>query len=347
MFDEYIGIDLHKAFFQACSVRPTGERVWEARFATDEPGIAAFLARCSGPSAVAIEASSPTWAFADQLQARLAQVQVIDPRKTRLRSGVAAKTDRLDARRLADALRRDSVVPVYYPPPALRDLRELCRHRGSLVRMRVTLKQRIHAVLVRHGVHPPPVSDLFGRRGRAWLATAPLTGWARSACAGYQQLLAAVDADIAPLETAITAVAHTDPIVRALDRLPGIGAILGVMIRAEIGDIRRFAHPAQVASYAGLVPRVIQSGAIRRTGRITREGAPWLRWALVEAATHASRRHDRTGTWVRRLAVQKGFGKARIAAARRLAEEVHDVWRQTLSAPAVEDYMPACAAFRE
>jgi transposase len=76
---------------------------------------------------------------------------VIDPRKTRLRAGVAAKTDNLDARRLADALRRDSVVPVYYPPPAIRELRELCRHRGSLVRLRVTLKQRRHALLLRQG----------------------------------------------------------------------------------------------------------------------------------------------------------------------------------------------------
>jgi transposase len=124
MFDEYIGIDLHRAFFQACSVQPDGTRRWEGRFANDAAGLTAFVARCHGASAVAIEASGPTWAFMDRLQPQLAQVQVIDPRKTRLRAGVAAKTDRLDARRVADALRRDSVAPVYDPPPAIRDLRE-------------------------------------------------------------------------------------------------------------------------------------------------------------------------------------------------------------------------------
>ena len=152
MFDEYIGIDLHRAFFQACGVAPDGTRHWEARFANAPTDIAAFVTRCRGRSAVAIEASGATWPFMDQLWPQLARVQVIDARKTRLRAGVAAKTDRLDARRLADALRRDSVVPVYYPPPAVRDLRELCRYRGGLVRVRVTLKQRIHAVLIRQGV---------------------------------------------------------------------------------------------------------------------------------------------------------------------------------------------------
>jgi transposase len=341
MFDEYIGIDLHRAFFQVCSVTPEGTRQWEARFENDRPGVTAFLARCHGRSAVAIEASGATWPFMDQVYPQLARVQVIDARKTRLRAGVAAKTDRLDARRLADALRRDSVVPVYYPSPTVRDLRELCRYRGVLVRLRVTLKQRIHAVLIRQGVTPPPVSDLFGRAGRRWLQTAPLTGWAQVACTGYQAHLRAVTTTITRLETAMQGVAATDPIVQALDTIPGVGVILALMLRAEIGDIRRFAHPAQVASYAGLVPRVIQSGQYRRTGRITRQGAPWLRWALVEAAVHASRRRDALGAWTRRLAVAKGAGKARIAAARRLAEDVHVVWTQALSPSAVGDSLPA------
>jgi transposase len=344
MFDEYIGIDLHRAFFQACCVTPEGTRRWEARFGNDAAGIRALIARCQGRSAVAIEASGSSWAFMDQVQPQLARVQVIDPRKTRLRAGVAAKTDRLDARRLADALRRDSVAPVYYPPPAVRELRELCRYRGGLVRLRVTLKQRIHAVLTRQGVTPPPMSDLFGRAGSRWLQTAPVAGWAQDACRGYQAHLRALTTTITRLETAMRALAPADPIVQALDTIPGVGVILGLMLRAEIGDIRRFAHPAQVASYAGLVPRVIQSGRMRHTGRITREGAPWLRWALVQAAVHASRRHDALGAWTRRLAVAKGARKARAAAARRLAEDVHVVWTQALSPSAVGDHMPADGA---
>src|SRR5215210_1957815 len=127
---KYIGIDLHKAFFQACVLTPTGERLWEARFPRTTEGLTRFIARGVGPEqAIAVEASGPTWAFVDALTPTGATVCVVDPRKTKLKAGYAAKTDRLDARRLADALRRESVVSIYIPSPAIRELREVCRGR--------------------------------------------------------------------------------------------------------------------------------------------------------------------------------------------------------------------------
>ena len=158
---EYIGIDLHKAFFQVCAVTGTGERQWEQRWPTTDAGIAGLLARCGLDSRVAVEASSPTWAFVDRIVDHVGAVHVVDSRKTRLKAGYAAKTDRLDAQRLADALRRDSVVGIYYPPPAIRNLRELCRYRCQLARLQASLKQRIHALLLRHGV-TVPLKQLFG-----------------------------------------------------------------------------------------------------------------------------------------------------------------------------------------
>ena len=124
MTSEYIGIDLHKAFFQVCAVTPSGDRRWEARFARTAEGFAQFLPRVSAATALAVEASGPTWAFVDTVTATGARICVVDTRKTKLKAGYAAKTDRLDARRLADALRRDSVASIYVPPPAIRALRE-------------------------------------------------------------------------------------------------------------------------------------------------------------------------------------------------------------------------------
>ncbi len=106
MTQEYIGVDLHKAFFQACAISPTGERTWEGRFPRTADGVARFMARgVSAGHAIAVEASGPTWAFVDAVEPTGARVCVVDPRKTKLKAGFAAKTDRLDARRLADALR--------------------------------------------------------------------------------------------------------------------------------------------------------------------------------------------------------------------------------------------------
>ncbi len=321
---EYIGIDLHKAFFQVCAVTSTGERRWEQRCPTTAAGIAALVTRCGPHSHLAVEASSPTWAFVDRIAPHVGAVHVVDTRKTRIKAGYAAKTDRLDARRLADALRRDSIVGIYYPPPAIRDLRELGRYRCHLARLQASLKQRIHALLLRQGVAAP--RGLFTQRGTRWLDTVALEGWAADELRGLRQVLADVRAQLVPVLTAIRRIAAADPIARRLDHQPGFGPVFSVTLRAEIGTIDRFPDGPHLASYAGLVPRVERSGSRQWSGRITKTGSPWLRWVLIEAAIHQFRRPDALGRWARSLAVKKGMLKARVAVARALCAEIVAVW---------------------
>lgn len=321
---EYIGIDLHKAFFQVCVVRADGARLWEERWPTTDAGIAGLLSRCGEQSCVAVEASSPTWAFVDRIVDHVGAVEVVDTRKTRIKAGYAAKTDRLDARRLADALRRESVVGIYYPPPAIRDLRELGRYRCHLARLQASLKQRIQALLLRQGIVAPRA--IFTKRGTAWLDTVTLPGWAGRELQGLRQVLTDVRGQLVPVLKAIRAVNGQDPIARALDAHPGFGPVFSVTLRAEIGTITRFPGGPQLASYAGLVPRVAHSGSRRWSGRITKTGSRWLRWVLVEAAIHQFRRPDAVGRWARRLAGRIGVLKARVAVARALCGEVFDAW---------------------
>jgi transposase len=320
----YIGIDLHKAFFQACAISATAERQWEQRWPTTAAGIAGLLARCGPQSHLAVEASSPTWAFVDRVVDQVGAVQVVDTRKTRIKAGFAAKSDRLDARRLADALRRESVVGIYYPPAAIRDLRELGRYRCQLARLQTGLKQRIHALLLRQGVAAPRA--LFTARGHRWLDELTLVGWAHCELQGLRTVMSDVRRQLVPLVTAMRTTAASDPVARALDQRPGFGPVFSVTLRAEIGTISRFPDGAHLASYAGLVPRVSRSADRQWTGRITKTGSPWLRWVLVEAAGHQFRRQDDFGRWARRLAGRVGKLKARVAVARALCTEVVDVW---------------------
>jgi transposase len=328
---QYIGVDLHKQFFQACAMSSSGERLWEQRFPRTEGGVLLFQARCDRPTAIAVEACGPTWAFVDTLGPTIGQVCVVDPRKTRLKAGFAAKTDRLDARRLADALRRESVVSVYVPPPAIRELREVCRGRHHVVRLRTRLAQMIRALLLRSGVADVPVRRVFSPRGLAWLETVTLPGEAAASLASYRRVLIAIQAEAAVAEAAVLARAEADPIAQALDAMVGIGPVLGLTIRAEIGDITRFARGAELASYAGLVPRVDASAGRYWTGRITREGSPWLRWALVEVAMNAIRRPDAIGRWARQLAIRKGAFTARVALARRLCDDIVTEWPREMN----------------
>lgn len=324
MRDQYIGIDLHKAFFQACAVAGSGERLWEGRFPRTAEGIAALTARCGADTALAVEASTPTWHFADRVVEAVRELRIVDPAKTKLKAGFAAKTDRLDARRLADALRRDSVVGIYYPPGAVRELRELCRGRHALVQARTALINRLRAILLRQGV--ADARRLAKTRDDGWLATLDLPPRAAAAVGALRRVLAVMRAEVAAADDEVRRLSARDPIAIGLQELRGMGPVLALMIRAEIGEIARFPTGAQLASFAGLVPRVEASAGRVRYGRITRRGSPWLRWALIEAAIHGTRRTDRVGQWGRRLAVRKGALKARVALARVLCEEIHHHW---------------------
>jgi transposase len=274
---------------------------------------------------VGVEASTPTWHFGDGIRDAVGQVVVVDPWKTCLKAGYAAKTDRLDARRLADALRRESVTAIYYPPVAIRELRELCRYRHTLVRTRTALVQRLRAVLLRQGRGDAP-ARLLGPSGTAWFATLMVPPRAAESIAGLRGLLTTLERQIAEVNTTVRTEAAGDPVVQALAQLRGVGPILGLMIRAEIGTRTRFPTPAHLASYAGLVPRVEMTGGHARYGRITKRGSPWLRWALIEAAIHGPGRPDAVGRWARRLAVRKGALKARVAVARALCTELWAAW---------------------
>jgi transposase len=328
--EPYIGIDLHKQFFQASAMTAAGDRMWETRFPRTDGGLALFRARCNPGTAIAVEASGPTWAFVDAMAGTGSAICVVDPRKTRLKAGFAAKTDRLDARRLADARRRDSVVSVDVPPPAIRELRELCRGRHQVVRLRTRLAQTIRALLLRMGVADVPVRQVFSARGLAWLETVDLPPDAGASLRRLRHMLTAIQAEVTEVEAIVITRAQSDPIAQALDALVGVGPVLGLTIRAEVGDVARFRRGAELASYAGLVPRVDASADRYWTGRITREGSPWLRWALVEAATHGIRRSDAVGRWARQLAIRRGACKARVALARRLCDDVVRVWPRTV-----------------
>jgi transposase len=204
---------------------------------------------------------------------------------------------------------------VWIPPREVRDRRELLRTRMALRNLRTFLKHRIHAAIDRYGLHTDQVSDLFGLKGREHLEQCrqrlpPETGRM------IQTQLEALD----QLDERIAA----SPEVKRLMTLPGVGPTLGPVIAFEVGDIARFPHAERLASYAGLVPRVISSGGHTRHGRIARNVNLYLKWAFVEAAVCAVKLKGWRYAHVRRLFARlqpnKGYGRAIVAVARHLAE---------------------------
>jgi transposase len=158
-----------------------------------------------------------------------------------------------DAADLADLLRMNRLPQAWIAPPATRELRELVRYRAKLVALRSGLKAQIHAVLAKAGVLIA-VSDLFGVTGRHRLAKVAL-GFAYAERIGsLLDLIDILDGHEARFAAMIAERLDTHPGYQAIQRLPGIGPVLAAVVVAEIGDVQRFAGPAQLCSWAGLTP---------------------------------------------------------------------------------------------
>jgi transposase len=127
-----------------------------------------------------------------------------------------------------------------------------------------------------------------------------------------------LDERIAPLHEELRPFAAADPRVLLLRTIPGIGELLGLAIAAEIGDIARFGSPRKLIGYAGLAPRVNQSGERSRTGALSKAGSRTLRWAAVEAAHQAWRPTNPWHELYTQLAARHGKNPAKSAVARKV-----------------------------
>jgi transposase len=300
-------------------------------------GLARRAAALGEPIRAAIESMNGARFVHDQLERHGWEVEIADARRAKGLAPLACKTDRIDAWVLAELSRRELVPAIWLPGPAVRAERERARWRLHLVRHRSSLKHRVHALLIAHG-KPCPVSDLFGLGGRQLLERIALPQpWAGHVAASLR-LIDQLDSEIDACEGELRRLGVDHPYVPLLRSCPGIAWILAYTIAAEIGEIARFPSPTKLCGYTGLCPRVHQSGEHDRRGPLSKQGPKYLRWALLEAATHACRHpayRDRYQRTKQRLGKQRGARVAQIDVARHLAEAIwHMLTRDQPFAPA-------------
>ena len=336
----YAGLDLSRHRLDVHLMNQAGEQVLVTAVPPDADGLGGLARQVGGfgqPVLAAIESMNGARFVHDQLELAGWVVELADAQKVKGLAPLAAKTDRIDAWVLAELARRDLVPAIWLPTPAVRAERERARWRLHLVRHRVALKNRVHASLVAFG-RPCPVSDLFGVGGRGLLARLGLPEpWAGTTAAAVT-LIDDLDAQIHACERELRRLGADHPYVPLLMTAPGIAWVLGYTIAAELGDIGRFPSPKQLVGYTGLCPRVYQSGSRDHRGPLAKNGPTYLRWALIEAATHAARHpiyHDHYQATKRRLGRQRGPAVARVEVARKLAEAIwHMLTKQERFAPA-------------
>ena len=322
----YVGLDLSRKRLDWQAFDRAGAWVGSGAVPPDRDGLEQLPRRVGDADAVVAVIESMTGArfVHDQLERGGWDARIADAQKARGLAPLACKTDRIDCWVLAELARRDLVPEVWLPDPDVRAERERARFRLHLVKHRVAVKNRVHAILFQHGI-ANPLRDLFGAGGRYRLSQLRLPEPWASTVAASLALIDQLDEQIAVCEAELRRLGAEHRYIPLLTTIPGIAWVLAYTIAAEIGEIRRFATPRKLIGYTGLTPRVEQSGERDRRGPLRKNGPNYLRWALIEAA-HTAGRDARYQPIVERMRARHGRTRgskiAAIEIGRRLSEAI-------------------------
>jgi len=313
-----IGMDVHREFAQLALLEDGLVRD-EGKIGVTPEALREWASELRPDDQVALEATGNSDAIANLLTPLVGRVVVSNPSKTRAIAEAKVKTDKVDARILAQLLAADFLPPVWLPDDRTRRLRRQVMRRAHVVRQRTRIKNQVHAILARNLAPTPPVSDLFGKTGRHWLSRQELPADERSSVAALLRQLDFHGGELAIVDKELAIVALADPMVARLMTMPGIDAIAGISIVAAVGDFSRFDDPDKLVAYVGLNPRVRQSGNSAPVhGRISKTGRAQVRGVLVEAAWSASRAPGPLRAFYQRIRARSGFQKAIVATARKM-----------------------------
>lgn len=319
---QVVGIDLHRRRSVVVRMTSDGVPLSTVRIANDPETLAAEVAKAGAHAEVVLEATYGWYWAVDALADVDARVHLAHPLGVKAFSYRRVKNDVRDAADLADLLRMGRLPEAWIAPPALRELREMVRHRAGLVAVRSGLKAQVHGVLAKQGV-TVPMTDLFGLGGQELLDRVWLDPPYRSRVEGLRRVIDLLDWEIDTVRRQIAIRLAGDPGYRALQRIPGIGSTLAAVFVAEIGDIGRFPSPGHLASWAGLTPRHRESDTTVHRGYITKQGSTLVRWAAIEAVQILPESTPILGTTKARVGQRRGRNIGKVAAARKLLTLVY------------------------
>ena len=314
----FVGIDLHKETATFHILSHDGASLKSGSFRVDPDSIREFATLHLRPTDnLAVEVTSNTWAFVRLVKPLVANIVVSNPMKTKAIAEANIKTDKVDARVLAQLLRCDYLPSVWVPTPDIEDKRALAARRTALVNQRTAIRNRIHSVLARRLVKAP-AGGLFTEKGLSWLKLVELDPLDRALIDADLRLLEAIAQHSMAIDLMIINESYEDPDVQLLMTLPGVDYTIALTLKATLADITRFPEPDKAASYLGLVPSVKQSAGKCYNGPITKAGSSQARWLLIQAAQSVSRHPGPLGAFFRKLEKRKNRNVAVVATARKL-----------------------------
>ena len=314
-----IALDVHLDFCEVAIKDESGLRL-AGRVKTSLTELELFAQSLAPDDQVALEATGPALAIARILEPHVGRVVIANTRKLRAIAESKVKTDKVDARTLCELLAAGFLPAVFSPDEFTRALRRRLQRRAKLVRSRTRAKNECHAVLARNLKGRPPMTDVFGKAGRAWLAALELPADERETVECCLREVDFLDSEVGLVERELAAQALGSEEIRRLMTVPGVSLVSAASFVAAVGDIHRFGSPKRLVSYLGLDPRVRQSGETpARHGRISKQGSAEARHMLCEAAWVVIRTPGPLRAFYERVRARRGAQIALVATARKLS----------------------------
>lgn len=329
---KYVGADLHKKSISFCVVeivdRTTHVIQRRRILCQDVAQIKDFL-RTLGLFQITVEATIGYDWFAGVAEKYAERVVIAHAGKLRIIAESTCKTDKIDARILAEFLAHNMIPEAWRATPRVRQHRSLVRRRQKIQSRITAIKNTIRGVLTRYNADR---QDLFSKLGR--LASKQLQLLAEERWL-LEDLWEDFDEACRRLEKveerlvrfALQATTREHEARAVLATMPGVGLVTIDVLLAELGDWERFGSGDAVVAFAGLAPGVRESDGRRKDLKLTKAGSPLLRWVLVQLAHRMKRNSCRWQVAFERLSQRVGKKKATCAIARRLLLVVYAMLR--------------------
>lgn len=327
--EHYAGLDVSLELTSVCVVDASGQVVREAKVPSEPEALVRFLTAFEHPiTRVALEAGPLSqWLHAGLVAAGFEAVLLETRHVKAALSAMTVKTDRRDARGIAQLLRLGWFRAVHAKSASAQEVRALLTARKLIQGKLLDVEGGIRGVLRGFGLKVGPVS-----KGRFETRVAELIAghtMLETVIGAMLKARAALQAEFARLHRTLLGLVRTDPICRQLMSVPGVGAVVALTFKSGVDDPARFRRSRDVGAHFGLTPRKYQSGELDVTGAISKVGDKLVRTALYEAASVMLTRTVRFSglkAWAMGVARRRGTKKARVALARKLGVILHRMW---------------------
>jgi transposase len=327
--DYYVGIDVSLELSSLCILDAAGQIVKEAKVASEPEALTTFLTRLNLPLArIGLEAGPLSqWLHAALVKAGFEAVLLETRHVKAALSAMIVKTDRRDARGIAQLLRMGWFRPVHCKSPPAQEVRALLVARKQLQAKMRDVELSLRGLLRGFGLKVGAISKgQYAARVRSLVAGHAMLERIAEAMLHARE---ALRTEFGKLHRAMLAIVRTDEVCRRLMTVPGVGALVAVTFTSGVDAPERFTRSKAVGAHFGLTPKKHQSGETDITGAVSRVGDVMVRTALYEAAHILLTRAVRFSAlkrWALEVAKRRGMRRAKVALARKLAVILHRIW---------------------